>query len=152
MLVYEQLRPKPTKIMHSREITKTGLIGAYALLASSISFATEVIETPPKTSQCDTQTVDQQLTETFGSVGTLANLRGKPGSIRAVAAELLSEALSAAPLDDITCPTGCKPNPATIVYKVQPTAFLSETKQRQVCLGLERKTTKTTTLRRKTLR
>lgn len=128
--------------MHHQEIAKTTLIWCYVLLASSTSSAIDVAENPIKTNQCDAQVVDEQLTETFGSVGVFANLRGKPGSIRAVAAKLLSEALHAPPPDDATCPIECEPRPATIVYKVQPTAFLRQKKQRQVCLALERKTTK----------
>lgn len=128
--------------MHHQKFAKTVLIWGFVLLASATSSAVEVTQTPTKSSQCDAQTVDQQLSETFGSVGAFANLRGKPGSIRAVASQLLSEALNASPPDDATCPLECEPQPATIVYKVQPTAFLSQTKQRQVCQGLERKTTK----------
>ncbi len=132
----------PTKNMHHREIANTLLIWGFVQLASPTSAAGEVTEAATVPNQCDTQSVDQQLTETFGSVGVFANLRGQPGSIRAVAAQLLTEALNASPQDDTTCPVGCEPGPATIVYKVQPTAFLSETKQRQICLGFERRTIK----------
>lgn len=128
--------------MHHRKITKTVQICGLVLVGSPISPAVEVAETRANSGQCDTQTVDQQLAETFGSVGIFANMRGTPGSIRAVARQLLSAALDAPPVD-AACPIGCGATPATIVYKVHPSAYLDQAKQRQVCQDLERETTKT---------
>ena len=131
----------PTTKMNYSETTKITLILSVAslfFLPLTVVGAAEHLEDPER---CDTQSVDQELAQTFGSVGVLANLRGTPGSIRAVARQLLSEALEAAP-SDVTCPAGCDQTPVTIVYKVMPTTHLDDTKQRNICRNLESKTTK----------
>lgn len=89
---------------------------------------------------CAEATADTTLTDTFGSVGTLANLRGSDGSIRAVAQDLLAAALDQQRAAAPSCPSGCAGGETTIIYKVVPTAYLNEDRQRAECRQYERET------------
>ena len=92
------------------------------------------------TEVCTAPTTDAKLTDTFGSVGVLANLRGSDGSIRAVAQDLLAAALEQQRIATPSCPTGCTGGEPTIVYRVLPTAYLNKDRQRAECQQNERET------------
>lgn len=89
---------------------------------------------------CAAATTETALTDTFGSVGVLANLRGSAGSIRAVARELLAAALEQQRLGTGGCPGDCGVQESAIVYKVLPTAYLDGDRQRSECQRYERET------------
>jgi hypothetical protein len=89
---------------------------------------------------CAAATADTTLTESFGSVGMLANLRGSDGSIRAVAKDLLAAALEQQRATTQSCPGGCAGGDPAIVYKVLPTAYLNADRQRAECQQHERAT------------
>lgn len=89
---------------------------------------------------CAAAVTETTLTDTFGSVGVLANLRGSDGSIRAVAQDLLAAALEQQRLAIPSCPNGCSGGESTIVYKVLPTAYLNTDRQRSECRQYERET------------
>lgn len=86
------------------------------------------------------EATDAPLADTYGSVGVLANLRGSDGSIRAVAKDLLAAALEQQRVPPQSCADGCAAGEPVIVYKVQPSAYLSEDRQRAECRQYERDT------------
>lgn len=71
------------------------------------------------------------------------NLAEHPKSIRAVATQLLAEALdSPAIRQPIACAVGCEPaKTPTVVYRVAPLALLPAPEQQALCLNLEADTT-----------
>ena len=123
--------------MYYHKIIYATLLSAMLVL-STITFA---VERPADADNCNNNIVDQALDSRFGSVALFANLRNTPDSIRAVAKQMLSQALEETSTSAATCPAGCVTAQATIIYKVLPTAFLDQTKQREVCLKFERDTT-----------
>ena len=82
------------------------------------------------------------LDSELGSVGFMKNIAEHPESIRAVAKRLLtkaveSEAFTTRPPCDGSCSTAQQ---SQVVYKVEPTVFLAEAEQQQMCLSLEEQT------------
>ncbi len=90
---------------------------------------------------CSQHLTDKPLAEAVGPVGVLANLRGAPDSIRAVAKRLLAQALNDGARDGDDC-RGCAQVPMSVVYRVAPIAYIDDVRQREVCLNLEEQTTK----------
>ncbi len=112
------------------------------LLCLTFSVA-HAVEEQHNADKCNGNPLDQPLDAGFGSVALFANLRSTPDSIRAVAKQMLSQALEETSIRTATCPVGCVTEAATIIYKVLPTAFLDQAKQRKVCLEYENDTTET---------
>ena len=91
---------------------------------------------------CPTQATLVPLAEERGSVGLMKNLAEHPESMRAVAEKLLTAAVENTEfLAPSACTGDCGTNvKAEIVYVVEPTVFLPEEKQNQVCLDFEQST------------
>lgn len=77
-----------------------------------------------------------------GSASIIKNLAEHPGSIRAIAGRLLSDALIADGKQAGTdCDAACAQRAtAEIVYRVAPTAYLADDQQREVCRKFESET------------
>lgn len=118
----------------------TLLWGASTLLSLTLPLA-HAEEQATISGTCAQNPTDQAMASRFGSVALFANLRSTPDSVRAVAKQMLSQALEKTSTGDVDCPAGCEATQATIVYKVLPTGYLDQAKQRDVCLKYERDTT-----------
>jgi len=111
--------------------------------ADTLDEEIETIETRASL-MCPKEPTYVPLADEHGSVGLMKNLAEHPESIRAVAGRLLKSAVENTEfLAPSACTDGCSDNvKAEIMYEVQPIAFLAQADQQQICLDLEKSTSK----------
>ncbi len=114
---------------------------AACLASINTAFADSLDDTMPSGGNCAAPHVTALGSE-LGSVGFMKNIAEHPESIRAVAKRLLtkaveSEAFAERPQCDGNCGGAQR---SQVVYKVEPTVFLAEKEQQQLCLDLEEQT------------
>ena len=127
--------------MYYSKFIRTTLRQSISILLPLILSVAQAVEQPTISGECGHNGIDQALDSRFGSVALFANLRNTRDSIRAVAKQMLSQALEETSTSAAICPAGCVTAQMTIIYKVLPNAFLDQTEQREVCLKFERDTT-----------
>lgn len=97
-------------------------------------------ENAPSSNTCESIVREQRIAQAFGSVGLMAKMRNSAASIRAVARNLLAQALEHPSTRFDAYPTACGEASAMVVYKVAPTTFLPDSGQRDICMRLEAET------------
>lgn len=91
---------------------------------------------------CPKGHLEVPLNSEVGSAGLMKNIASHPESIRAIAGDLLKEALAQPRLQKtVDCGRDCTSSPdSQVVYRVEPMDFLAEEDQDEICLTLEQQT------------
>lgn len=116
----------------SRIFGSVFLVVGLAVVASNDVSADEM--------QCEPTPSEYALDNAMGSVAVMANLRGSADSIKVVAKSLLDKALGPQSGPAINCSANCASTNSAVIYRVEPSAYLAENKQRSECIDYERKT------------